>query len=340
MFGLGSRKLTPDLLPQSIHTFVGFSNNAYNRLHGSSGGIGTTVLQYLLDSGKVDAVIGVGFDDFDRTKCIYKLVEKSSEVTSLTGSKYVYMSLPPLLKILEQNKHKKLAVVVEPCFVRAVKKLAPQCVCVISFFCGYNITPEATDYLIRKARVKKSEIYAIEYRGGKYPGGFTVHLNDGQTKSFGKEHWELVDLLFHGRTCGKCQVFISQEADLVLGDAWIKNLKNATLLLVNTPVADQAVSEMFHKHLLTLYDIDQQSILKMHAHNLKFKNFGHSYFMKMVVKIFNNRTAPKIAPFHLLGFMSRMRRAIMVGTGNMNLISTQKYNSPERITHERASRAS
>lgn len=320
------RLISVDILPPCVHMFVGYSNNIFNRLHGSSGGIGTTLLQYLLDSKEVDAVIGVGFDDQDKTRATYKLVERSSSVTELSGSKYVYMTLSPLLSIIDAHRDKKLAVVVEPCFVKALKKLAPQCKYVISFFCGYNITPDATDYLLDKANVKKSDIDAIAYRGGTYPGGFSVYLKNGLSKFFKKENYELVDLLFLAKSCAKCSAFISEQADIVLGDAWIKNLRNATLLRVNTTQGDRIIRRMHEDKLVTLYDIEPSDIVKMHAHNLKYKNFGHSGIMKFIVFLFNNDWARRMAPFHLLGYLSKIRRAFMVGI-SLNLQLTKKYES-------------
>ncbi|MBI2027234.1 MAG: Coenzyme F420 hydrogenase/dehydrogenase, beta subunit C-terminal domain [Deltaproteobacteria bacterium] len=311
-------------IPKHLNMFLGYSTNIYNRLHGSSGGVGTGIFQYLLDSRQVDAVIGVGFDKKERTKAVYQLVEHSSRVSELAGSKYVYMPLPPLLELVNQHRDKTLAVVVEPCFVKPIRKLAPHCKFIMSFFCGYNRTSDATDYLIRQSKIDKSQIQAIEYRGGPYPGGFTVHTHSGTSKSFKKEHYELVDLLFLKDSCHRCSLFISDRADIVLGDAWIKKAKNMTLILINTNEGDHALKTMHENSLVSLYDIEEKDVLKMHAHNLKYKNEGHSFVMKAIVSLFNNKIARKIAPFRLLGFASKIRRAIMVGI-DLPLKPVQKY---------------
>ncbi len=326
MLKSNSRRLVPEtIIPKYENLFVGYSNNIENRNVGSSGGVGTAILQYLLETGEVNAVIGVGFDQQDRTKCVYKIIEDVLQIRELAGSKYVYMKLQPLLDLIKKNREKRLAVVVEPCFVKIIKKLFPNCVYVFSFLCGYNITSEATDYLIKKAQVEKKDIRAIDYRGGEYPGGFTVHLKNGTSRYFAKEHWELVDLLFLDKTCGRCKVFISLDADIVLGDAWIKNLKKSTLLIANTTQGNELLSAMYKMHYLTLYDITREDVIKMHTHNLKFKTFGHSFIMKWVVRIFNNRVAQKIAPLSLFAFASRIRRALMVGIREIDLQPTTKY---------------
>lgn len=301
------------MLPAYRHLFVGHSNNIYYRLHGSSGGVGTALLHYLLATQEVDGVIGVGFDDKDKTRAIYKFINDPAHIIQLSGSKYVYMSLEPLLKLLRQYSSKKIAVVVEPCFVKAIRRMAPHCRYVISFFCGYNITSEGTDYLIQKSKIDPKNIEAIDYRGGSYPGGFTIYTKEGEVKSFKKEHYELVDLLFLKDNCAKCRLFISDEADIVLGDAWLKNYKNMTLLVVNTPLGEDLIFNMYQKQWLTLYDIDKESVIKMHSHNLHYKNKGHSFWMKGIVFLFNNRIAVKIAPLYFLGWLSKIRRALMVG---------------------------
>lgn len=312
------------IIPSYINAFVGYSHNIYNRLHGSSGGVGTSVLQFLLDTKTVDAVIGVGFDEKDKTKAIYKIIEQSSRVTELTGSKYVYMPLNSLLDLIFSLKDKKIAVVTEPCFVNGIRKVAPNCTYIISFFCGYNITKEATDYLIKKIHIPYEDIHSIDYRGGEYPGGFTVHTKKGTSKSFKKEHYELVDLLFLREQCSRCKVFISNTADIVLGDAWIKNIKNVTLLLTNTSKGDHILEQMYKKNLISLYDIEASHIIKMHPHNLRFKNYGHSKFMEYIIFLLNNKIAQEWAPFHFLGWVSKIRRAFMYGI-HLDLQPTQKY---------------
>ena len=312
------------MIPNYRHLFVGYSNDIYYRLHGSSGGVGTTLLHYLLETREVDGVIAVGFDEKNKTQAVYKFIDDPSQITQLSGSKYVYMSLAPLLKLLQRYSLKKLAVVVEPCFVKAVRKMAPHCKYVISFFCGYNMEYEGTRYLLKKSRIPERDITAIGYRDGKYPGGFTVYARNGSLRNFGKPSYELVNLMFLREGCHKCRLYIAPDADIVLGDAWLKGVKNESVVLAHTSAGDTLLKEMHQKNLLTLYDLNREELLRMHRHNLKYKTYGHSPAMLAVVKLFNNHFARRFAPFYFFSFLSRIRRFFMYGI-NMRLHPTRHY---------------
>ena len=293
--------------------FVGYSNSLVTRMHGSSGGVGTEIFEYLLETKEVDGVIGVGYDETDVTKSIYKYIDKASRVKELMGSKYLFMGYKELINLIEIHKDKKLAVIAQPCFIKAIRRRYPSLKYVLSFFCGYNIAEDATSYLMKKSKVDSNDVSAISYRGGKYPGGFTIYKKDGVNKTFGKQYYELVDLLFLRKGCNACGHYISGEADIVLGDAWLKNIKNSTLILANTDVGDSLLKGMFNENRLTLSHITKDNIYRMHKHNIKYKQFGHSKKMSYVIKLFNNKFAQKFAPFHLLGFVSKVRRFFAIG---------------------------
>lgn len=296
--------------------FVGYSSNIPTRLHGSSGGIGTEIFQYLLDVNIVDGVIGVGYDELDVTKPIYKFIDKASDISKLSGSKYVFMTYKELVNIIEQYKNKKIAVIAQPCFTASIRKKYPDIKYIISFFCGYNVGYEATDYLLKRSNINKQDMQSISYRGGDYPGGFTIYKKDGDIKTFGKQYYELIDLLFLRKGCNVCGHYISPDADIVLGDAWLKNIQNATLILVNTDIGDSLLKDMYDDSKVILSNISKEAIYDMHKHNIKYKQYGHSSKMAFIVRLFNNKFAQKYAPFYILGFLSKIRRIFAIGITN------------------------
>lgn len=314
------------MIPEYINLFVGHSNNPNHRHLGSSGGIGTELLAELLNAGKVDAVIGVGFEQNDKTKPIYKIVDKANNIVQLSGSKYTYMESAPLIELLKQNTDKILAVVVQPCFVPLMRSQFKNVLYIISFFCGYNNTYEATEYLLKKAKTEKEKVESMNYRGGEYPGGFWVKNIDGSQRQFGKEHYELINLLFLRTGCGRCRIYISDSADIVIGDAWIKNAKKETTILINTKAGDDIIRDMRQQKIITLYDLEREELYEMHKHNIKYKQGGHSFFMKIIVALLNNKISRKIAPLYFFGYLSRIRRSFILGI-NKQLIESVKYNT-------------
>jgi coenzyme F420-reducing hydrogenase beta subunit len=301
------------MLDNYIRAFVGYSNNISTRLNGSSGGVGTEIFEYLLNQKIVDGVIGVGYGETDVAKPIYKYIDLATDVSKLSGSKYVFMGYKELVSIIEQYQDKKIVVVCQPCFSAVLRKKFKNIEDIISFFCGYNIGYDATEYLLKKSNIDIKDIQNINYRGGKYPGGFTVYKKNGEVKTFGKQYYELVDLMFLRKGCDACGFYISDNADIVLGDAWLKNITSTSLILVNSNKANNLLRSLFNDNRVTLSNIRKEDIFRMHKHNIKYKKYGHSKIMSFIVKIFNSKYAPIILPFYILGFISKIRRMFAIG---------------------------
>lgn len=302
--------------------FVGYSNNKKHRDIGSSGGLGTEMACFILENGLVDVLIGVGFSRHDPTLPEYQVIENQKDIYKLMGSKYVYMEFEPLSKFLPLLNKKALAVFVQPCFVKAIRNYQnnkyPNIKYIFSFFCGYNISYEGTEYLIRKTKVKKEQIDSIAYRWGDYPGGFMVKSKDGNIVNFGKECYELIDLMFLKKGCKNCSYYMGEGADVVLGDAWIKNFKKASVIITRSDAGSNLIKKMYFESKITLCDLKEGDLLKMHWHNLKFKKYGLSPFLNFLHIVLRTRLAKKLVPFKLMMLLSRIRRKYAVGI-NVNL---------------------
>jgi len=297
--------------------FCGFSLNHTHREKGSSGGIGTEISSFLLTHKLVDKVIGVGFSKNHPYVPVYQTVEDGEEVTQLSGSKYTFMSFAPLKNLIHQEKEKKLAVFIQPCFIKAIRKMQannyPNIRYIISFFCGYNVTEEATDYLIKKAQVNKDNIQEISYRWGPYPGGFMVKTKNRRITCFGKECYELVDLMFLRRGCKKCSLYMGEGADIALGDAWIKSLPKASLVITRTDLGADLIERMEKKRTLKLYEIKEKDLIQMHWHNLKYKKYGMGFFLNLIHHILKIKFIKHTVPFKLFLFLSKIRRRFAIG---------------------------
>ncbi len=305
------------LIGEYEYLYLGHSNDHMEREKGSSGGIGTALLKYLLEKNIVDGVIGVGFSSDDPLKCIYKLVNVVNDVLELAGSKYVYMGIGELGELIEKNHQLSLAVIAQPCHVQVLrvwqKKRFSNIKYIFSFFCGYNISPKATKYMTQKANIPHNDILSIEYRGGKYPGGFRVAGKSGSVVQFGKENYELIDLMFLLPHCHRCHFYMGEFADIVLGDAWVKEHENLTTIITRTQIGNKLLRNMYTERWLCLYELSKSELIKMHKHNLKYKKFGHGIFMKFLVWLFRDFCPSTLIPFHFLGKLSKYRRKFKIG---------------------------
>ena len=305
------------LISQYKNLYIGYSCDQKFRVAGSSGGVATELGHFVLEKGLVDAVIGVGFSKYDPTMAEYQIVENPQHIDRLAGSKYVYMGFKQLSNLLYLHREKSIAVFVQPCFVKAIRSFQrnkyPNIKYVFSFFCGYNITYEGTEYLIRKTKIKKEEIDCMAYRWGDYPGGFMVKSKDGKIASFGKECYELIDLMFLRTGCKNCSYYMGEGADAVLGDAWLKNLRQSSIVITRSDAGTTVIKDMHSARKITLYHLNEIDLIKMHYHNLRFKKYGFSSFLAFLHIVLKSALAKNVVPFKLMMLLSRVRRKFAIG---------------------------
>jgi coenzyme F420 hydrogenase subunit beta len=296
---------------------IGFSLSPAHRHMGSSGGVGTEISAFLLGNKMVETVIGVGFSQGRPYLPEYQAVRDEDDVKKISGSKYVYMEFDPVKKLIDSEKEKQMAVFLQPCFVRAVRRMQrngyTNIKYIISFFCGYNITGEATEYLIKKTGIRKENIDKMAYRWGEYPGGFMVRTKDGRIVHFGKECYEIVDLMFLRKGCKRCSLYMGEGADIVLGDAWINSLKDASVVMARTDAGGALIEKMERENKIKLYSIKERELVHMHWHNLEYKKYGMGFFLNLIHQIVKIKAIRNLIPFRLLMFLSKQRRKWAVG---------------------------
>lgn len=295
---------------------LGFSADRETRRQGSSGGVGTEIARFVLDTGLADAVIGVGFADKDPTAAAYRIVRRTDEVAMLAGSKYVYMRWEPLREMVERHAGERLLVFSQPCWIPSLRRLqqgGARIAYLVSPFCGYNMTEEGTDYLLHRAGLARGDVLRLAYRDGAYPGGFTAVSKDGRCARFGKECYELVDLMFLRKGCSVCRLYMGEGADLALGDAWTRGLPDASVVLARTEAGRDLLSDVREAGRVRLFELSPDDLVRMHRANLRFKKRGLPAGLRLLHRVLSTRAARRWAPFRAACFLSRIRRRFAVG---------------------------
>jgi len=266
-----------------------------------------------LESGLADAAVVVtNKGSGNRPKTV--LAGSRKELLDAAGSKYIYITFANLKNILDSTK-KKLVVVAQPCHVETLRGMIAQgryrnISLLIGFFCGYNQSWEATEYLIRKSGISPGDIREIDYRGGDYPGGFYVKSRSGKSVLFPKHYYDFVNLMFVPKQCLKCRRYMAEDADISVGDAWLADVKNHSSVIVRTDAGEKLYSAALKKGYLKSRQLPRSKLIRMHGHNLKHKKVGDSFFMSSVTKLLNNSWAPRLLPFRFFGLLARARRAL------------------------------
>lgn len=305
------------LLGEYRALFLAHSSRPKIRKRGASGGVTTELLINLLEQGEINGVLTAGFDEREPLTPRYLFKKDPEEVRLLAGSVYTFMELDQLRSILETVGDQLVAVVVQPCHVPIVRrwqrKEYPNIRLIISFFCGYNMIRDAIPYLLAKTGIGQGQVKKILFRGGPYPGGFSVERKEGGTVHFGKECYELANLMFLREGCGKCSLYMGENADIAMGDAWISEHPQHTAVVCRTSAGEDALFSAVRRGRIELYSLPEKTLIRMHCHNLVYKKYGHSLPMKLLVALFNSMLPRSWVPFFLLTRLSYYRRKLKIG---------------------------
>ncbi|MEM1047278.1 MAG: Coenzyme F420 hydrogenase/dehydrogenase, beta subunit C-terminal domain [Pseudomonadota bacterium] len=206
---------------------VGWSSRPDLRHMASSGGGLSAILTYLVESGRVDAVLQVaGSEDRPIDNAI--VVSRSYDaILSAAGSRY-----SPSAPLADLTRHMEsgqtFALVGKPCDVAALRRyarLVPEVDRVfpvlVSFFCAGIPSRRGTEKILQELEVSETDVAAFRYRGNGWPGRATAVTRDGTARSMSyEESWGDI-LSKHVQTrCKICPDGTGSFADVVCADAW------------------------------------------------------------------------------------------------------------------------
>lgn len=194
---------------------------------GASGGAVTQLCIDLLETGMVSGVAAVRAKKED--PCCFEsfLARDRQALLEAAQSKYVIMPVNEILAKIRKTDE-RIAFVGLPCQVQGLRKAMEQDAAlrdrikvVISLFCGFNMEPEATRYLIKKSGIAKESIQKLCYRQKRAKEtGFYIEGKDGRSFFLRKHGYTFLNLIYAPKRCWKCFDYSGEFADLSVGDAW------------------------------------------------------------------------------------------------------------------------
>lgn len=214
------QKQTDSILGHYRTVWKGRTNDADIRQGASSGGIATALGVYLLEKGRVDYVIGVT----GRTwKHSVRALRTRAEVLEAMQSKYVFVPVNSMIRYVLENEGRYMYVGL-PCQVQGLRKamdqderLRERIALAAGIFCGFNMTGQATELLVRKSKIPREDIESIEYRGHR--GEQTGFLVRSAQKEFflPKHSYTLLNAFYSRPRCWKCYDLTAEFSDISLG---------------------------------------------------------------------------------------------------------------------------
>lgn len=208
------------------------------RKRGSSGGMGTWVLNELLSKGLVDYVVHVKSEtagqDLNNIPFKYQISETLEETQQGGKSRYYPIELSEALQSIRNNPG-RYVVVGLPCFIKSIRLLQDQdpvlaeriqyCVGLV---CGHLKSTHYAESLAWQMGIPPQELEGIDFRikdpsqpanrYSTYAKGSSGEKVVPTNQLFGAD-WGAG--AFKYKACDFCDDVFSETADVVLGDAWL-----------------------------------------------------------------------------------------------------------------------
>jgi coenzyme F420 hydrogenase subunit beta len=121
----------------------------------------------------------------------------------------------------------KYAFVGLPCHIQGIRraeninpKLKEKIVFCIALFCSGTPNFLATEYLLRKLKIREKNIQSLNYRGVGWPGNLVIKtMEKGEISIPYPGYWSSFTRYFHLKGCGSCVDWFGGSADVSMGDA-------------------------------------------------------------------------------------------------------------------------
>jgi coenzyme F420-reducing hydrogenase beta subunit len=266
-----------------------------HRKTSSSGGIATYVLSELLRNGEIDYVISVK-KNLASGDSIYEYALSGSvdQVNNSSKTKYYPVTLAKVLKIIEE-KDANFAITGVPCFVKGIRLkqfkneiYKKRIKFVVGIFCGGLKSKFYTDYLINKTNYTPNKtqditpLYRIKEAKSSGSSDYSFGV-ESQNKTISKvkmkslpEMWGTG--LFKANACDFCDDLCAENADLSIGDAWIKPYVNDGLgdniVITRSELAEKYIQLGIENKELNLDLISSDLAVKSQSGNVTHRKKG------------------------------------------------------------------
>lgn len=249
--------------------FIGHSTDEAIRSSGTSGGLVTALLLFLLKSGKIDGAVVAGPHD---QPYIMKgvLATSAEEILNAAQSKYCLTSSMNALRGIRRSKG-KFAVVGLPCQVHGLRKLmradpsfAKKIYCIFGLYCHCNMEPYVHLDVLKSRGIKLDDVAKFSFRGGGWPGGFHVVDRKGTERALHTTlYTTILNILFKLYGASRCYLCIdalSEFADLSFGDFFAHDYSGDLAQLERCTL----VSQRTEKGKELLRDAENHGAIAMH----------------------------------------------------------------------------
>lgn len=270
-----------------IRVRVGYAKDETLRHHASSGGVLSAVLQFLLESGRIDRVVQTAADA--RSPISNATVESTTRQDILQAAGSRYAPSAPLSDLRHQlEKPGRFALVGKPCDIAAARALAKhdprvneKAPYLISFFCAGIPSVRGTRDILSRLGVREDEVASFRYRGDGWPGYATAVTRDGRRRTMKySESWGDILSKHVQFRCKICPDGSGGFADFVCADAWygddrgypiFEETAGRSLIITRTVKGEDVVRRAWEAGYLEMKEINIGEVAKMQPYQARRK---------------------------------------------------------------------
>jgi coenzyme F420 hydrogenase subunit beta len=284
-----------------VATHAAYSTDDTVRRNGSSGGVISAFLIYLLDTKQIDFVAQIAASDDDPIRNDIKLSRTREDVLRAAGSRYGPSApLSKLSEILEKESG-NFAFVGKPCDVAALRQylrvrpeIAPRVPFLFSFMCAGVPSEKGTLELLKQLGVDQQELKSFRYRGDGWPGkAKAVTKSDDVHEMDYATSWGTILNRHLQYRCKICADGTGEFADIVCADAWygkdgypdFAERAGRSLLISRTNKGQTLLEEAVRDSAIVIEDLDIKEISKMQPYqeNRKQMALGRVIATKLAI---------------------------------------------------------
>ncbi|MDA8164474.1 MAG: Coenzyme F420 hydrogenase/dehydrogenase, beta subunit C-terminal domain [Desulfobacteraceae bacterium] len=256
-----------------------FSRDERVRKNGSSGGLASQILIDLLAAGTIDGAVVVDFTEDTPPRPVPRVARSRQEIVRASQSKYCLFPVAHVYRELIDTPG-RYAVVGLPCQLHSLRKwqeasgkLRERVVLAIGLFCHTNLEPGVIGDLLASKGIAPSRVRRLEFRGGAWPGGMRVTLEDGRIVPLHPGDikdgaFNYLKYLYGAARCRLCPDFSAELADIAISDPWVRGPRGEYLFQggwsvahVRTPVGEKFWEEVKKRGQVTTAPVVREAIL-------------------------------------------------------------------------------
>ncbi|MCK4454394.1 Coenzyme F420 hydrogenase/dehydrogenase, beta subunit C-terminal domain, partial [Candidatus Parcubacteria bacterium] len=262
------------LIGNYLNCYVGYSTDHDIRYNSASGGLITQLLIFALEEGIINGALVTRMKKDKPLEPEPFIARTREEIIEASKSKYCPVPANiALKKILNSEEGEKFAVVGLPCHIHGIrkaeqinKKLKEKIVLHLGIVCNHPPSFSATEFLLKKIKIKKEEVTKLDYRGEGWPGGMTITTKNGN--NFFVPHWSsdywggIFGSFFFPLRCTLCNDKICRLSDMSFADAWTPELmKNddvgTSLVISRNEIFEEILNKAIFKEKIELKKVDK-----------------------------------------------------------------------------------